>query len=154
MKKIFLFFISLFVFLACDGYNTNFPPPTAEMKLQQVFPESLGKYPRKGIKAMNPNKQKAFLAVYGESDASIQLIVLASHNDANLYFKKFIVPEIDNLKNHSRGKVNGKWFGKGKGPNKELHYRWVNDKYIFAIQAKDKETFAVVVDGFSYIAKK
>jgi hypothetical protein len=153
-------FLSLFVIAcgfslwACSAtYNTNFPPPSQEAKPEDSFPEKLGEYPRQmtQLKIAEPNV--GFESSYGNGKIIIDIIHTDSNSVADDYFKNSVVPNFDAMSSHSRAQVNGQWYASGKDGNGRVWYGWVNQNWVFVVNAADQDSFDLFLKNFKYISK-
>ena len=155
MRKTFYFLVSgLLVFNYGCGpdYNTDFEPPPPNASVEEVFPEEIDGMNVK-IKRMTLTQPlEGFSAEYGRDKISIDVILAPSKNIADDHFKNVIVPRFDEMKNHYRGQVNGKWSASGTDEHGRKWFAWVNNSWAFVISGSDKGNLMKAIDAFKYVA--
>lgn len=156
MKIMFLFrFISIVLLIFISGcgpdFNTDFDPPPAEGKLEDIFPAKIGTMSAKITRAKLRAPLDGFTAVYGDNKIVINSVQLPDKAAADEYFKIAIVPNIDKMKNHFRGKINGRWRANGTDENGRKWFGWVNNNWVFLINGFDKNYFKMAIDAFKFI---
>lgn len=144
----------LFLLSSCSAtYSTDFPPPDASQGVEVVFPEKLGDFSRQLQPMKVPNPLAGFEARYGDGKIVIDVIQVPTNAQADDYFKQTIVPNFDAMKNHSRAQVNGRWFASGTDSAGRIWYGWVNQNWVFVVNAVDQATFDLVPGNFKYLGK-
>ncbi len=156
MKKseiVFWLSISLVLFLFGCGpdFNTDFDPPPVKGKLEDIFPAEIGNMQVKLSRAKLNSPLIGFSAVYGVNYIVINSILLPDKTAADEYFEHAIVPNIDKMKNHSRGKFNGRWRASGTDDDGRVWFCWVNDRWVFVLNGSDKKYFKMGINAFKYI---
>jgi len=56
------------------------------------------------------------------------------------------------MKNHYRGKVNGKWSASGTDEHGRKWFAWVNNSWAFVISGSDKDNLMKAINAFKYVA--
>ncbi len=155
MRKIIIIVLLAITLLMsfCSDYDTNFPPPEPNATFKDVFPLQIAD--KKGTlkKIEVPKKFVGIKVVYGKADIKITVIQANGNDEADEYFKKKIAPIFDLMPSHFRGKLNGKWYAKGKKSGGFKAFAWVNKNWIFMIEAKNKEFFDKAIDEFIFISE-
>ena len=156
LKHFTSLFILLFVALlySCGpDYNTDFEPPPPNAQLDDVFPNEIDgmKSSIERLKLTSPIE--GFMAYYGERKITIDAILTPNKTVADDYFKEVIVPRIDEMKNHFRGKINGKWRASGTDEDGRKYYAWVNKGWIFMLSGVDNEHLSKAIDAFKYASE-
>lgn len=148
-----LLLLSLFVITACGpDYNTDFDPPPPNARLDDVFPKEIDGM-ESTIDRINLNHPlEGFTASYGNGNITIDAILATNNEMADNYFKESVVPRFDEMKNHFRGKINGKWRASGTDENGRSYFSWVNGGWIFSLSGSDKENLARAIDAFKYVS--
>lgn len=147
-------FISV-IFFSSSQYETDFPPPSPNAGVNEVFPETInGKQRTLKKLPIEDELYKGFQAWYGETQ-EIQISVVQSRDPAaaDKYFENTIVPQIDTMPNHSRARVNGRWFAKGTDAHGGRWYGWVNRNWVFWVFGVNKKLLNQAIDEFSYISR-
>jgi len=156
MKKTyyFLFFGLLLIINGCGpDYNTDFEPPSPKASVNEVFPEEIDGM-KVDVKRMTlTHPLEGFSAEYGRDKISIDAILAPSKNIADDHFKEVIVPRFDEMKNHYRGKVNGKWSASGTDEHGRKWFAWVNNSWAFVISGSDKDNLMKAINAFKYVAE-
>lgn len=158
MKKLisaFLFSTVIMIFTVSCGpdYNTDFEPPPPNAQLDEVFPGEINGM-RKKVERLNlTHPVEGFTASYGDKEITIQAILTPNKSVADDYFKDVYVPRFDEMKNHFRGKINGRWRASGTDENGRKYFAWVNNAWIFAVSGTDKENFSSAIDAFNFVSK-
>lgn len=132
-------------------FNTDFDPPPAEGSIGDIFPAKIGTMPAKITRAKLKTPLEGFSAVYGDNKIVISSIRLPDKSAADEYFKIAIAPNFDKMKNHFRGKINGRWRASGTEESGRKWFGWVNDNWVFLINGLDKEYFKMAIDAFKFI---
>ena len=91
-----------------SDFNTDYEPPLPNAQLDEVFPNEIDGMNRKIEKLNLTHPIEGFMAYYGERKITIDAILAPSKSVADDYFKEIFVPRFDAMKNHFRGKINGK----------------------------------------------
>ena len=146
--------LSLITIVTACGpdYNTNFEPPPPNANVNEVFPGEIDGM-KVDIKRITLTKPlEGFSARYGGDKISIEAILAPSKSVADDHFKDAIVPKFDAMKNHWRGKVNGKWSASGTDGNGRKWFAWVNNSWAFVISGSDKGNLMKAIDAFKYVA--
>ncbi|MBT8382950.1 MAG: hypothetical protein KJO59_11375 [Ignavibacteria bacterium] len=156
MIRIFyaILLISLFFIVTACGpdYNTNFEPPPPNASVKEVFPEEIDGM-KVDVKRMDLSQPlEGFSAKYGVDKISIDAILAPAKSTADDHFADVIVPRFDEMKNHYRGKVNGKWSASGTDNNGRKWFAWVNNSWIFVMSGSDKGNLMKAIDAFNYVA--
>lgn len=156
MNRIFyaIALISLiFIVTTCGpDYNTNFEPPPPNANVNEVFPGEIDGM-KVDIKRMTLTKPlEGFSARYGGDKISIDAILAPAKSVADDHFKDAIVPKFDEMKNHWRGKVNGKWSASGTDDDGRKWFGWVNNSWVFVMSGSDKGNLMKAIDAFKYVA--
>ena len=155
MRKTFYFLVFglLVINYGCGpDYNTDFEPPPPNASVEEVFPEEIDGMNVK-IKRMTLTQPlEGFSAEYGRDKISIDAILAPSKNIADDHFKNVIVPLFDEMKNHYRGQVNGKWSASGTDEHGRKWFAWVNNSWAFIISGSDKGNLMKAIDAFKYVA--
>ena len=147
-----LIFSLIFLFSCGGGYNTDFTPPDDDAALDDVFPTSINNLERETIiMPIEDEDFKGIKAVYGNEEIIIEVIRTGEGANSQTYIDNYLLPEIDKLPSHSRASVNGEWTGKGSD-DRYKYYAWVNDIWIFKIQA-EIDVFDVVINDFKFISE-
>ncbi|MFC2103597.1 hypothetical protein ACFLSS_04125 [Bacteroidota bacterium] len=154
-RRHFSAMIGIVIMLSLTGcgpdFNTDFDPPPPEGKLEDIFPANIGTMPAKIARAKLKPPMIGFSAAYGDNNIVINSILLPDKAAADEYFKLAIVPNIDKMKNHFRGKINGRWRASGTDENGRKWFGWVNNNWVFLINASDKKYFKMAIDAFKYV---
>jgi len=146
--------ISLFVIVTACGpdYNTDFDPPPPNASVKEVFPEEIDGM-NADIKRMAlSHPLEGFSAKYGNGKISIDAILAPAKSFADDHFKDAIVPNFDEMKNHFRGNVNGKWSASGTSDDGRKWFAWVNNSWIFVMSGSDKGNLMKAIEAFKYVA--
>jgi len=146
--------ISLFFIVTTCGpdYNTNFEPPPPNAGVNEVFPEEIDGM-KVDIKRMTlSHPLEGFSAMYGGDKISIDAILAPAKNLADDHFADVIVLRFDEMKNHTRGKVNGKWSASGTDNEGRKWFAWVNNSWVFVMSGSDKGNLMKAIDAFKYVA--
>ncbi len=155
MRKTYyvLFFGLLLISYGCGpDYNTDFEPPPPNASVEEVFPEEIDGM-KVNVKRMTLTQPlEGFSAEYGRNKISIDAILAPSKNIADDHFKEVIVPRFDEMKNHYRGKVNGKWSASGTDEHGRKWFAWVNNSWAFVISGSDKDNLMKAINAFKYVA--
>jgi hypothetical protein len=160
LKKLFgwgfgfiaLTFVAL-TFMSGSRYDTDVPPPAQNAKLNEIFlKEFQGIEPKLDKLDLDGTRYLGYKATYG-SKATITVIKAKSVEIGNDYFKTELVPVVDSYNNHSRAKVNGRWYGKGSDKSGVQWYGWMNNNWIFVLHTSDEQTLDTVVDLYPYISQ-
>lgn len=155
MRKTFYFllFSLLVINYGCGpDYNTDFEPPSPKANVNEVFPEEVDDM-KADIKRMTITQPlEGFSAEYGTGDITIDAILAPGKNIADDHFKNAIVPRFDEMKNHYRGQVNGKWSASGTDAEGRKWFAWVNNSWVFVISGSDKGNLMKAIDAFKYVA--
>jgi len=156
MTKLFsaLTLISLIVIVSACGpdYNTDFEPPPPNASVNEIFPEEIDGM-KVDVKRMTLTQPlEGFSAEYGKNKISIDAILAPSKNIADDHFNDEIVPKFDEMKNHYRGKVNGKWSASGTDEHGRKWFAWVNNSWIFVLSGSEKGNLMKAIDAFKYVA--
>lgn len=146
-------FSLLIIITACGpDYNTDFEPPPPNARVNEVFPEKINGM-EANIKKMNLDQpMEGFSAVYGKDKIIIDAILAPNKSIADDHFKDVIVPRFDEMKNHYRGQVNGKWSASGTDENGRKWFAWVNNSWVFVLSGSDKENLMKAINTFEYVA--
>ena len=151
---IVIIFSLLFIFSCGESsYNTDYPSPTDDLDVDDVFPAKIFDLDREVVSLMKINEKdfRGTRATYGEAeDIVIEIINIRNEADYNTYIDKYLIPEIDKLSTHSRKNINGNWSGSGNDDLYKL-YAWTHDNVIFKIKAKT-ELFEAAITEFNYIS--
>ena len=155
MRKTFYFLVFglLLISYGCGpDYNTDFEPPPPNARVEEVFPGEIDGM-KANIKRMNLSQPlEGFSANYGGDKISIDVILAPAKNIADDHFKNVIVPRFDEMKNHYRGKVNGKWSASGTDDHGRKWFAWVNNSWVFVISGSNKGNLMKAIDAFKYVA--
>ena len=146
--------LSLIAIVTACGpdYNTNFDPPPPNARVNEVFPQEIDGM-KVDIKRVTLTKPlEGFSAKYGGDKISIDAILAPAKSVADEHFKEAIVPKFDEMKNHWRGKVNGKWSASGTDADGRKWFAWVNNSWIFVMSGSDKGNLMKAIDAFNYVA--
>ena len=146
--------ISLLIIATACGpdYNTNFEPPPPNAGVNEVFPEEIDGM-NVDIKRMTlTHPLEGFSAMYGGDKISIDAILAPAKSIADDHFADVIVPRFDEMKNHYRGQVNGKWSASGTDEHGRKWFAWVNNSWAFIISGSDKGNLMKAIDAFKYVA--
>jgi len=154
-KSLVTFLLNISVLLLLFGcgpdFNTDFDPPPAEGKLEDIFPAEIGNMTVK-LSRVNLNPPLVgFTGVYGSNYIVINAILLPDKAAADDYFEHAIVPNIDEMKNHTRGKYNGKWRASGTDDSGRVWFGWVNNRWVFVLNGLDNRYFKMGIDAFAYV---
>ncbi len=151
----FLFIVLLVALIYSCGfdYNTDFEPPPPNAQLDEVFPKEIDGMNSRIEKMNLTSPIEGFMAYYGESKITIDAILAPNKTVADDYFKEVFVPRFDEMKNHFRGKINGKWSASGTDENGRKFFAWVNKGWIFMLNGVDKEHLSQAIDAFKYVSK-
>lgn len=147
----------LFLFLlitACGpDYNTDFDPPPPNARLDDVFPNEIDGLNSNVERMALSHPLEGFTATYGNGEITIDAILAQDNETADNYFKETIVPRFDEMKNHFRGNINGRWSASGTDEDGRRWYGWVNNSWIFILSGSSKDNLAKAIDTFKYISK-
>ena len=147
----------LFLFLlitACGpDYNTDFDPPPPNARLDDVFPNEIDGLNSNVERMALSHPLEGFTATYGNGEITIDAILAQDNETADNYFKETIVPRFDEMKNHFRGNINGRWSASGTDEGGRRWYGWVNNSWIFILSGSSKDNLAKAIDTFKYISK-
>ncbi len=145
----------ILVLFGCGShYNTHFPPPDPQQDVTAVFPEKIGDYAR-SLSRM-ANLSLPFIGVeatYGQGEVVINVIQGTTGPEADNFFAQKVAPLFDGMPSHFRGQVNGQWTASGTDKNKRVWYAWVNQNWVFVINALSQKDFDKVLGTFKYISK-
>ncbi len=150
----FIYILLAVVFITACGpdYNTDFEPPPPDARVNDVFPEEIDGM-NADIKRMDIQQPlEGFTANYGLNKITIDAILAPAKNFADDHFKDVIVPKFDAMKNHFRGKVNGKWSASGTDEDGSKWFAWVNNNWIFVMSGSDKENLMKAIESFKYVS--
>lgn len=154
-KKQILIAIGIFAILYLSGcgpdFNTDFDPPPVDGTLEDIFPAEIGEMEVVLKRAKLNPPMVGFTGTYGDKRIVINSIKLPDKNAADEYFELAIVPNFDKMKNHFRGKINGKWSASGTDETKRKWFGWVNNNWVFLINASDSKFFKMAIDAFKYV---
>jgi len=151
-SALFLFSLVLIVTACGPDYNTNFDPPPPNANVGDVFPDNIDGM-KVDIERMNLTQPlEGFSAKYGNGKITIDAILAPAKSVADDHFKDAIVPKFDEMKNHYRGQVNGKWSASGTDSDGRKWFAWVNNSWIFVMSGSDKGNLMKAIDAFNYVA--
>ncbi len=155
-KILFLlsFILLALLVVACGSdYKTDFPPPPPNAAFDDVFPPMIDGMKSNISRMTVEHPLDGYQANYGDNKIHIEGILSPDKERADKYYKDVIVPQIDSLKNHTRGNYNGKWRGEGTDKNGRKWISWTNDRWVFVLSATDAETMEKTIDAFKYISR-
>jgi len=138
LTKLSILLFSMFFLSACGGvnYNTDYLPPTSDTDVKDVFPEKILDLDREVAKMDIADKNFVGVkAIYGSNEIVIEVVRIMEKGVATDYLENYLYPKIDDLSNHSRANINGKWTGSGHDSEYQL-YAWQSEDWIFMIKAK------------------
>jgi len=145
------FFTIIFIAGCGPDFKTDFDPPPPDGKLEDIFPATIGEMPVNLSRAKLQPPLMGFSGIYGDNNVVINSIRLPDKTSADDYFKRAIVPNFDKMKNHFRGQINGRWRASGTDESDRRWFGWVNNNWIFLINASDKNYFKMAINAFKYI---
>ena len=150
-----LLLLPLILFISSCGsdFKTDFPPPPPNAAFDEVFPPEIDGMKSNISRMMLEHPFDGYQADYGDNKIHIEGILSPDKERADKYYKDVVVPQIDSLKNHTRGNYNGKWRGEGTDENGRKWIAWTNDRWVFVLNASDAETMGKTIDAFKYISR-
>jgi hypothetical protein len=148
-----ILFVLLLITACGPDYNTDFEPPPPNASLDEVFPAEIVGMKRNLERITLSHPLEGFTATYGNDKITIDAILSPNKETADNYFKEKIVPRFDEMKNHFRGNVNGRWSASGTDEKGRRWFGWVNNGWIFLLSGSDKDNLKKAIDAFKYISK-
>lgn len=121
--------------------------------MDSIFPSRIGDKDRSSLMQETFRGEKSYLSIYGNKEILIRLIVLRSKVEADGFFTSHLISDIEGMKSPERAKRKGKWYASGEEISGRIHFRWVNDKYIFTIEASNQAAFNQAIDACPYISR-
>ncbi|MHA1988986.1 MAG: hypothetical protein ACW98D_20390 [Promethearchaeota archaeon] len=152
-KVVTILFIAFFSTSCGPDFNTDYEPPPPNAQLDEVFPNDIDGMKYK-VERLNLNHPlEGFTSFYGDGKITIDAILAPDKKLADDHFKDVIAPRFDEMKNHFRGNINGKWNASGTDEKGRKWIAWVNNNWIFIISGIDGENLSKAMDAFKYVSK-
>lgn len=135
-----------------SSYNTDYNPPDENASFEDVFPAEIDGMEAE-VELLQDNDDAIIVQSTYDGNITITVIQFEDKANADAYFKSDIVPKFDDMNSRSSGKVNGRWFAKGKDSDGRKAYAWVNNNWIFSIAGDNENYFDEAIDAFNFISK-
>ena len=128
--------------------NLDFVPPSENSKAEDVFPEKID-----GNTGLVENPLYGGIEVnYGDA-GSIYVVRLENEEEAISFFQNNLLDDFKDLPNNFSGNINGQYYANAHSKTKWI-FGWVNENYVFTIEADSEEELEVLVEEFDYISLK
>ena len=150
-KKTGLLFIILILMLTISckpKLYVDFDPPSSLDS--GLFPASIEGKDAKISEDPQPEGFSGYVAVYGDNDMLIRVVKASSAEEADNYFKSYLVPYYDKLPTNHRVRENDKFVAEGIDIHETHWNSWVNKNWIFTISGKTEADLKSAIEAFEY----